>query len=133
MVPMAAPNHLQQPIPHDLFDDGQGTRYIELHGWKITCKKLPILRSSEIDDASHKLGIPLPEMIFGKNEVCVEKLNAWSINFASLEALDLVDKTDQGGNLLKVAYSDSWQKERFVHDRLWRLIQGKRRKETSGG
>lgn len=111
----------------------------ETHGWTITTVRSPILSSSEIDDATQKLKIPMPEMIFGNNFVelsycptssqssinheknTTEASNddiktfppckQWKIRFDTLNALDRVDKTgeEQEGGLLKVAYSKEWQ------------------------
>lgn len=85
-----------------------------------------------------QLGIAPPEMIFGNNEVRIEYLDPpsrtapgiklpddykvlpqssqthrvlWGIGFNAFDALDLVDKTG-GKGMLKVAYSEEWQKQR---------------------
>ncbi|KAF3915420.1 hypothetical protein AA313_de0209192 [Arthrobotrys entomopaga] len=83
--------------------------------FKITTRKLPILNAQEIDTMTEKLGIAPPEMIFGNNIVSIEKVtttgeSTWGIEFNALDALDLVDKT--GNDMLKVAYSAAWQKQR---------------------
>ncbi|EPS38190.1 hypothetical protein H072_7972 [Dactylellina haptotyla CBS 200.50] len=92
---------------------------ITVSGFKITTRKLPILNAQEIDAMTEKLGIAPPEMIFGNNIVSIEKVgadggavaeNPWKIEFNALDALDLVDKT--GNDMLKVAYSSAWQKQR---------------------
>lgn len=83
-------------------------------GWNVYTSKRPILNSTEIDLASKRLDIPLPEMIFGNNGVILEHaLSQWKITFDPLDSLDLVDKhgTPDGG-LVKVSYSESWLKER---------------------
>ncbi|KAK6543834.1 hypothetical protein TWF694_000562 [Orbilia ellipsospora] len=82
---------------------------------KITTRKLPILNAQEIETMTERLGIAPPEMIFGNNIVSIEKMGAggqseWGIEFNALDALDLVDKT--GNDMLKVAYSAAWQKQR---------------------
>jgi type 2A phosphatase activator TIP41 len=83
------------------------------HGFKISARKLPISKSGPIDDMSKKLGIPVPEMIFGDNMVSVEHVaSGWRLEFNAIEALDRVDKTDK--NMLKVAYSKEWSSSRFV-------------------
>ncbi|CAN6655731.1 type 2A phosphatase activator Tip41p [Trichomonascus vanleenenianus] len=82
------------------------------HGWRVYSKKGPILKSEEIDAAQEKLGIPIPEMIFGNNEVGVcHEPSGWTLRFDGLEALDRVDKTGEKG-LVQVAYSKSWMKSR---------------------
>ncbi|KAK6348279.1 hypothetical protein TWF718_006085 [Orbilia javanica] len=87
---------------------------ITVSSFKITTRKLPILNAQEIDVMTEKLGIAPPEMIFGNNIVSIEKVGGsgegWKIEFNALEALDLVDKT--GNDMLKVAYSAAWQKQR---------------------
>ncbi|KFY11422.1 hypothetical protein V492_04471 [Pseudogymnoascus sp. VKM F-4246] len=81
------------------------------HGWTISTRKLPISKSDAIDDMSDKLGIPVPEMIFGDNMVSVENAGkGWCLEFNSFDALDRVDKTDK--TMLKVAYSREWSESR---------------------
>ncbi|RPA96036.1 TIP41-domain-containing protein [Choiromyces venosus 120613-1] len=91
--------------------------------WKVTTHKRPILNSTEIEAMTTTLGIAPPEMIFGNNsvEVSNEKLN-WSISFNALEALELVDKS--GESMLKVAYSEAWQKMRErVHEDIKEVVK----------
>ena len=81
-------------------------------GFKISARKLPISKSGPIDDMSKKLGIPVPEMIFGDNMVSIEHLESgWRLEFNAYDALDRVDKTDK--NMLKVAYSKEWSSSRY--------------------
>ncbi|KAK6501614.1 hypothetical protein TWF481_009449 [Arthrobotrys musiformis] len=91
-----------------------GGKSITVSSFKITTRKLPILNAQEIDAMTEKLGIAPPEMIFGNNIVSIEKIGSeeggWKIEFNALDALDLVDKT--GSDMLKVAYSAAWQKQR---------------------
>jgi type 2A phosphatase activator TIP41 len=83
------------------------------HGFKISARKLPISKSQPIEEMSKKLGIPVPEMIFGDNMVSIEHVaSGWRLEFNAFEALDRVDKTDK--NMLKVAYSKEWSSSRFV-------------------
>lgn len=80
-------------------------------GWTINTRKLPISKSDAIDAMSDKLGIPIPEMIFGDNMVSVENAEkGWCLEFNSFDALDRVDKTDK--TMLKVAYSREWSESR---------------------
>jgi type 2A phosphatase activator TIP41 len=84
------------------------------HSFKISARKLPISKAQPIDEMSKKLGIPVPEMIFGDNMVSIEHVaTGWRLEFNAFEALDQVDKTDK--NMLKVAYSKEWSSSRFVH------------------
>lgn len=81
-------------------------------GFKISARKLPISKSGPIDEMSNKLGIPVPEMIFGDNMVSIKHLKSgWRMEFNAYDALDLVDKTDK--NMLKVAYSKEWSSSRL--------------------
>jgi type 2A phosphatase activator TIP41 len=83
------------------------------NGFKISARKLPISKSQPIDDMSKKLGIPVPEMIFGDNMVAIEHIaSGWRLEFNAFNALDRVDKTDK--NMLKVAYSQQWSSSRCV-------------------
>ncbi|KAF2260751.1 TIP41-domain-containing protein [Lojkania enalia] len=80
-------------------------------GFKITTRKLPILKAGPIEEMNKKLGIAPPEMIFGDNLARIEHLpSKWSIEFNAYDALDHVDKTDK--SMLKVSYSREWQQNR---------------------
>lgn len=81
--------------------------------WEIRTSRTPILSSAEIDSATENIGIPMPEMIFGNNYVhLIHKPTNWSIQFNTLPALELVDKTGERDGLVQVAYSKAWQKSR---------------------
>ncbi|KAK2732528.1 hypothetical protein FQN55_004065 [Onygenales sp. PD_40] len=81
------------------------------NGFKITTRKLPILKAGPIDKMTSDLGIAPPEMIFGDNHVTIEHpASGWKIDFNAFDALDRVDKT--GETMLKVAYSKEWQQSR---------------------
>ncbi|KAL2200879.1 TIP41-like family-domain-containing protein [Corynascus similis CBS 632.67] len=80
--------------------------------FRISARKLPILKAGPIDAMSARLGIPVPEMIFGDNLVLVAHPGTgWSISFAAEPALDTVDKTGEGG-MLRVAYAREWSRSR---------------------
>jgi type 2A phosphatase activator TIP41 len=80
-------------------------------GFKVTTRKLPILKAGPIEDMHKKLGITPPEMIFGDNLASVEhRQSGWRIDFNAFDALDRVDKT--GEAMLKVSYSKEWQQNR---------------------
>lgn len=82
------------------------------HGFKITTRKLPILKAEPIESMTASLGITLPEMIFGDNMVSIEHIQSgWRIEFNTYDALDRVDKT--GGSMLQVAHSREWQSTRY--------------------
>ena len=84
---------------------------ITQNGFKITTRKLPILKAEPIEQMTTQLGIAPPEMIFGDNMVSVEHRSGWGINFNTFDALDRVDKT--GGSMLQVAHSREWQSTRY--------------------
>ncbi|KAF3924811.1 hypothetical protein ABW21_db0202210 [Orbilia brochopaga] len=108
-------------------------RSITVGGVTVTTRKLPILNAPEIEAMTEKLGIAPPEMIFGNNAVSVEAATAtqgddksqaagWKIEFNALGALDLVDKT--GSDMLKVAYSAAWQKQReSMHEGIKEVVK----------
>lgn len=79
--------------------------------FRISSRKLPISKSGPIDDMSKRLGIPIPEMIFGDNLVSVTHVpSGWAVSFTAEAALDQVEKTDR--NMLQVAYAGSWSSSR---------------------
>ena len=84
---------------------------ITLQKFTITTRKLPILKAEPIDQMSAKLGIAVPEMIFGDNVVAIEHQDGWGISFSAYDALDRVDKI--GGSMLQVAHSREWQSTRY--------------------
>ncbi len=80
-------------------------------GFKITTRKLPILKAGPIEQLTERLGIAPPEMIFGDNLASIEhEADGWAISFNTFDALDRVDKT--GGSMLQVAHSKEWQSTR---------------------
>ena len=79
--------------------------------WRISSRKMPILKADPIEEMHQKLGIPIPEMIFGDNLVGIEHIKSgWRLEFNASDALDRVSKTADG--MLQVAYSKEWQKDR---------------------
>lgn len=111
----------------------------KIKGWTITVSRCPILSSGEIDAATNKLKLPMPEMIFGNNHLELsyspdpesetetfessEKesgFQQWGLRFDAYNALDQVNKTGSQieGGLLQVAHSKTWQKstERVVQE-----------------
>ena len=77
----------------------------------IATRKLPISKAGPIDDMTERLGIPVPEMIFGDNLVSVtHEPTGWSVSFNAYDALDGVDKTDK--KMLQVAYARDWSSSR---------------------
>ena len=84
---------------------------ITQNGFKITTRKLPILKAEPIEQMTKKLGIAPPEMIFGDNLVSIDHKSGWGVQFNTYDALDGVDKT--GGSMLQVAHSREWQSTRY--------------------
>lgn len=83
------------------------------HGFKISTRKLPILKAEPIEQMTKALGIAPPEMIFGDNMVTIEhEKSGFGISFNTFDALDRVDKT--GGSMLQVAHSQEWQSTRYA-------------------
>lgn len=83
------------------------TPSISINDWEIYTTKKPILSSDEIDSEQDRLGIPIPEMIFGHNKMEIKnKAKNFHISFNTPDALSLVDTT--GENLLQVSYSKEW-------------------------
>jgi type 2A phosphatase activator TIP41 len=95
---------------------GGDEKSIVQHGFRISTCKLPILKAAPIEAMAKKLGITLPEMIFGDNLASIEHIDSgWTLAFNAFDALDLVDKTDS--KMLQVAYSKEWQDNRYVRPR----------------
>ncbi len=79
--------------------------------FRIASRKLPISKADPIDKMGSRIGIPIPEMIFGENLVSITHVpTGWTITFSAEPALDLVDKT--GANMLQVAHASSWSSSR---------------------
>lgn len=101
-----------EPVPHSI-EESKYDRKLNLNGWEISTSKRPISNSREIDEASDRLTIPLPEMIFGNNNVRVRHAESGiDIEWNTIDALDAVDKN---GTDLKVSYSADWNKTRDEH------------------
>ncbi|KAF4637357.1 hypothetical protein G7Y89_g718 [Cudoniella acicularis] len=104
---MAFNGPIDEPFPEG---DNSTVSYVQ-KGFKISVRKLPISKSGPIDEMSERLGVPVPEMIFGDNMVSIEHIaTGWRLEFNAFDALDRVDKTDK--NMLKVAYSQEWSSSR---------------------
>lgn len=108
--------------PADTHSPGHDTdETITRNGFKVTVRKLPILKAGPIEDMTKRLGIAPPEMIFGDNLASIEHLpTGWKIEFNAYDALDRVDKT--GESMLKVAYSKEWQQNRYVFQDIYQYL-----------
>ena len=109
-LPNMAFNNRSDPNSHYPSTADAGTS-ITQNGFKVTTRKLPILKAEPIEQMTTSLGIAPPEMIFGDNMVSIEHSSGWGINFNTYDALDRVDKT--GGSMLQVAHSREWQSTRY--------------------
>ncbi|KAI9803317.1 MAG: hypothetical protein M1825_002108 [Sarcosagium campestre] len=112
-----SPNDIHFPSPADAGSS------IAVGGFRITTRKLPILKAGPIESMTASLGITPPEMIFGDNRVSIEhQSSGWRVEFNAHDALDRVDKT--GSAMLKVAYSKEWQKNREkVHEGIKEVVK----------
>jgi hypothetical protein len=109
---MASPGNASDVNTH-MPSQADAGKFITQAGFRITTRKLPILKAGPIEEMTNKLGIAPPEMIFGDNSVRIEhQKSGWSIDFNAFDALDRVDKT--GDSMLKVSYSKEWQQNRCV-------------------
>ncbi|PNP80233.1 hypothetical protein FNYG_06476 [Fusarium nygamai] len=107
------PNHISdpnEPFPKPQALASATTTHSQSR-FRISTRKLPISKAGTIDALTEKIGIPMPEMIFGENVVGIEHVpSGWSLNFNTPDALDAVDKTDR--HMLKVAYARDWESTR---------------------
>lgn len=110
---MGPPGHITsttEPYPSPT-SVAQATTTHRQGNFAISTRKLPISKAGPIDAMSEKLGIPVPEMIFGDNLVSISHVpSGWSISFNAHDALDGVDKT--GEKMLQVSYARDWSASR---------------------
>lgn len=111
-------NHVSsvnEPFPTPSALDAATTSHTQSR-FRITTRKLPISKADTIDGLTERIGIPMPEMIFGDNMVSLTHLpTRWSLTFSTPDALDAVDKTDR--NMLKVAHAHDWESTRELTTR----------------
>ena len=90
--------------------------------WKITTRKLPILKAEPIEALHERIGIPIPEMIFGNNLVSITHLKSgWTLEFNAHDALDRVSKTEEG--MLQVAVAEEWKKDRQHQEEVKQVVK----------
>lgn len=90
--------------------------------WRITTRKLPILKADPIEALSKDIGIPIPEMIFGDNYAQITHVpSGWTLNFNVRDALDRVGKTEEG--MLQVAVAEEWKKERSHQEEVKQVVK----------
>ncbi|CAH0026824.1 unnamed protein product [Clonostachys rhizophaga] len=111
--PATTTNHVtstSEPFP-DPKELDAATKVHTQGAFQIEARKLPISKAGPIDELNEKLGIPVPEMIFGDNLIKItHKPSNWSISFDAFGALNRVDK--EGKKLLKVSYAKDWERTR---------------------
>lgn len=85
--------------------------------WQVNSRKCSILDTNELEKLEKKLGIPMPEMVFGNNVLeVIHKSSKWTLRFDPVEALDLVDKSyNKKTKILQVAHSDTWKASKIKH------------------
>lgn len=130
----------REPFPTPSLVD-QATRVHRQGGFEVSSRKLPISKSGPIDSMAARVGIPIPEMIFGDNLVSVRHApSGWEVAFTAEAALDRVEKTDKG--MLRVAYAGEWSSSRerasagireVVKPFDWSYSSDYRGSETPGG
>lgn len=99
-----------------------GIRSHTTGAWRITTRKLPILKADPIEALSKDVGIPIPEMIFGDNFAQIEHIpSGWTLNFNVRDALDRVSKTEEG--MLQVAVAEEWKKERSHQEKVKQVVK----------
>lgn len=83
---------------------------ISVNGWSVFTTKKPILNSLELDHlAETKFDFPLPEMIFGNNNVRIRNdVTGGTIEFNAIDALSSLDPNCP----LKVSCHEEWLKSR---------------------
>lgn len=92
------------------------------NAWRITTRKLPILKAEPIEALSADVGIPIPEMIFGDNFAQITHVpSGWTLNFNVRDALDRVSKTEEG--MLQVAVAEEWKKERSHQEEVKQVVK----------
>ena len=103
-------------------NDGTQSAVSKNRTWRVTTRKLPILKAEPIEELHQKIGIPIPEMIFGDNFVSVTHIpTGWTLEFNARDALDRVSKTEEG--MLQVAVAEEWKKERSHQEEVKQVVK----------
>lgn len=88
------------------------THSIKRGAFTISTLKRPILKAAPIEALGARIGIAVPEMIFGDNFARIAHApSGWSLEFNAGDALDLVDKT--GARRLQVVHAEEWNESRI--------------------
>ncbi|CAG8479144.1 4358_t:CDS:2 [Acaulospora morrowiae] len=103
---------MQSP-KYELFNESTARHGILIKGWKIATTKMSIFNSQEIEKVQKETKVPLPEMFFGNNSLQISN-DDYGLLFelSPIEALKLVDTTKEGGEKVKVSYSEEWSHRR---------------------
>lgn len=105
---------MEPPPPTAFPSAANPARATKIHpqgNFRISTTKLPISKAGPIDAMTTRLGIPVPEMIFGDNLVrLLHAPSGWALSFNAYDALDAVGKTAE--NMLQVAYAAEWASSR---------------------
>ncbi|KAG6861861.1 hypothetical protein C0995_011158 [Termitomyces sp. Mi166 len=102
-------------LPQHKLYESPNSRSIEVFDWFITASTNPISNASECDVLHASLGIPLPEMTFGRNLLTLEhRPSGWKYSFTTDGALRNVrnGELQQGDGGVKVGYADKWLQSR---------------------
>ncbi|KAI0065699.1 TIP41-domain-containing protein [Artomyces pyxidatus] len=102
-------------VPEHKLSESPNSRTIEIFDWTITASTNPISSATECDALQALLGIPLPEMTFGRNTLELRHApSGWEYVFRTEDALKGVRNgvMGDGDGGVKVGYADAWLKSR---------------------
>ncbi|KNZ76035.1 TIP41-like protein [Termitomyces sp. J132] len=102
-------------VPQHKLYESPNSRSIEIFNWFITASTNPISNASECDALQASLGLPLPEMTFGRNLLTLEhRPSGWKYSFTTDGALRNVRNGElrEGDGGVKVGYADKWLQSR---------------------
>ncbi|KAG6891687.1 hypothetical protein C0992_010090 [Termitomyces sp. T32_za158] len=103
-------------VPQHKLHESPNSRSIEVFDWFITASTNPISNASECHELQTSLGLPLPEMTFGRNILTLEhRRSGWKYSFTTEGALRKVrnGELQEGDGGVKVGYADKWLKSRI--------------------
>lgn len=104
-------------IPRHHIDDTDTIKTLNILGWTISVENHPISNAAQLDELYGALGVPLPEMTYGKNKIKIShKESGWSYEFNTLDALKQVKNgpLEEGDGAVQVAHAEAWLKSRSV-------------------
>jgi hypothetical protein len=102
-------------VPKHKLSESPDSRAIEIFDWTVTAQTGPISNAAHCDALHAALGIPLPEMTFGANSLCItHRPTGWTYAFRPEDALKGVKNgpLEEGDGGVKVGYADAWLKSR---------------------